>query len=340
MSEFATQLIAWQRQHGRHDLPWQVQDPYRIWLSEIMLQQTQVSTVIPYYQRFLATFPSLSTLALASEEEVLALWSGLGYYARGRNLHRAAQQILTQHQGEFPQQYDAILALPGIGRSTAAAICALAFHERRAILDGNVKRILARYCGIAGEPNLPSTEAQLWQHAEALLPQQDIATYTQAVMDFGATLCTRNRPQCESCPLAGTCFAKRNQQVAALPTPRRRPALPQRQTFFLLFLHQGEILLQQNPSKGLWGGLWLPPQTDDLEAFLTENRLGTGAALAPLQHTFTHFRLHIQPILFKYHPGALPGTWRPLSSALHSAIPTPLRQLLLRLPKEVTMPTA
>ena len=207
MQSFAQRLIAWQRTHGRHDLPWQGQDAYRVWLSEIMLQQTQVATVIPYYQRFIASFPDIATLAAASEEQVLAHWSGLGYYARGRNLHKAAQIIVERFNGEFPRRFENIVELPGIGRSTSAAICALAYHERRAILDGNVKRVLARYCGIEGWAGEKKVEEKLWQEAEALLPEGDVATYTQALMDMGATVCTRSKPMCVLCPVQADCVA-------------------------------------------------------------------------------------------------------------------------------------
>src|SRR5512143_32546 len=247
MPSFSQRLIAWQRTHGRHDLPWQVKDgttrhtqtsdagvpshrllpqsagfasnvseadAYRVWLSEIMLQQTQVATVIPYYQRFVASFPDVATLAAASEEQVLAHWSGLGYYARGRNLHKAAQIIVEQHDGRFPCEFEQIVALPGVGRSTAAAICALAWHERRAILDGNVKRVLARYCGISGPTAEKAVEAQLWQQAEALLPSKEVATYIQAQMDMGATLCTRSKPKCSECPVSADCVALQTNRVS------------------------------------------------------------------------------------------------------------------------------
>src|SRR5512147_1994786 len=193
MHSFSSRLISWQRQHGRHDLPWQGQDAYRVWLSEIMLQQTQVATVIPYYRRFVASFPDVAALAAASEEQVLAHWSGLGYYARGRNLHKAAQIVVEKHHGEFPRKFEDIVELPGIGRSTAAAVCALAYHEHRAILDGNVKRVLARWCGVEGWAGEKKVEEKLWQQVEALLPRQDVAIYTQALMDMGATVCTRSR---------------------------------------------------------------------------------------------------------------------------------------------------
>src|SRR4030067_344318 len=231
MDSFASRLITWQRQHGRHDLPWQGTHAYLVWLSEIMLQQTQVATVIPYYQRFIAAFPTVAALASANEEQGLTHWSGLGYYARGRNLHRAARIIVEKYHGEFPREFEQILELPGIGRSTAAAICALAYHERRAILDGNVKRVMARYCGITGSPSQKTVETQLWQQAEALLPLppgggrgggNNVATYTQSLMDLGATLCTRSKPKCDDCPVRGECVALLSGRVRELPTPRPR----------------------------------------------------------------------------------------------------------------------
>ncbi|GAB4128757.1 MAG: A/G-specific adenine glycosylase [Sideroxydans sp.] len=337
---FADRLIAWQRTHGRHDLPWQGQDAYRVWLSEIMLQQTQVATVIPYYRRFLAAFPTLGALAAASEEQVLAYWSGLGYYARGRNLHRAAQVIVEQFNGEFPHRFDDLLRLPGIGRSTAAAICALAFHQRRAILDGNVKRVLARWCGIEGWPGEKTVERRLWRQAEALLPPGDIACYTQALMDLGATVCTRRKPQCSACPVRTDCVARQSGRVAALPTPRPKRALPERHAVFLLLMHGDDLLLEKRPSNGIWGGLWCPPQFDG-EAAAREwfGRHGMqardGARLPTFTHAFTHFRLHVTPLQIRLvrKPTVTPpgSVWLEMEEALRAALPTPVRSLLRRL---------
>ncbi|MDP1636188.1 MAG: A/G-specific adenine glycosylase, partial [Gallionellaceae bacterium] len=301
MNNFAQRLIAWQRTHGRHDLPWQDEDPYRVWLSEIMLQQTQVATVIPYYQRFVTSFSDLAALAVASEEQVLAHWSGLGYYARGRNLHKAARIIVEKFNGNFPRKFEDIVALPGIGRSTAAAICALAYHERRAILDGNVKRVLARYCGIEGWAGDKRVEEKLWQQAEALLPEGDVATYTQALMDMGATVCTRSKPKCVLCPVQADCVALQTERIAALPPPRPRKAVPERNAVFLLLMHGNDILLEKRPGSGIWGGLWCPPQFDDEVAareWFVRNGLEArgGERLEEFTHTFTHFRLHITPL--------------------------------------------
>jgi len=338
MHSFSFRLIAWQRTHGRHDLPWQSADAYRVWLSEIMLQQTQVATVIPYYQRFVASFPDIASLAAASEEQVLVHWSGLGYYARGRNLHRAAQIIVEKIHGEFPRQFEQIVGLPGIGRSTAAAICALAYHERRAILDGNVKRVLARYCGIAGWAGDKKVEAKLWEQAEALLPQHDIAAYIQAQMDLGATLCTHSKPKCGECPVRGDCVAYQSGRVSELPTSRPRKAVPERHTTFLLLMHGNDILLEKRPGSGIWGGLWCPPQFDDEAAareWFVHNGMtaSDGERLATFTHTFTHFKLHITPLKIQLARKPLRAAqagsvWLDVGEALGAAIPTPVRALL------------
>ena len=336
--DFASCLIRWQKQHGRHDLPWQGADAYRIWLSEIMLQQTQVATVIPYYQRFTASFPSIAAIAAATEEQVLAHWSGLGYYARGRNLHRAAQIIIEKYHGEFPREFEQILELPGIGRSTASAICALAYHERRAILDGNVKRVLARYCGIDGSPSEKAVKAQLWQQAEALLPQREIASYIQAQMDLGATLCTLSKPKCGECPVSSNCVALQGGRVSELPTPRPRKAAPERHATFLLLMHGNDILLEKRPGSGIWGGLWCPSQFDDEVAardwFLRNGMTASyGERLRTFTHTFTHFKLHITPLKIQLarKPQCVQQTgsvWLDVEDALWAAIPTPVRSML------------
>ena len=342
MSEFAARVIQWQREHGRHDLPWQGADAYRVWLSEIMLQQTQVLTVIPYYQRFVASFPSVGQLAAASVDEVLAHWSGLGYYARGRNLHRAAQIIAEKYQGEFPRDFEQIVELPGIGRSTAAAICALAYHQRRAILDGNVKRVLSRYCGISGSPAGKAVEAQLWQQAEALLPQQDVAIYIQAQMDMGATICTRSKPKCEQCPVQNDCVAKQTNRVAELPTPRARKTVPVKNTTFLLLMHGNEILLEKRAPQGIWGGLWCLPQIEDGQGVVADYLLRNGVKvrerveLEEFTHIFTHFKLHITPVLLRVDRKPLRvqqagSEWMDLEEAMRAGIPTPVRSLLQKL---------
>lgn len=333
-------LIQWQKQHGRHDLPWQdTRDPYPIWVSEIMLQQTQVATVIPYYTRFMARFPDIAALARASEDEVLAHWAGLGYYARGRNLHRAARQIIEQHAGTFPQDTDEIVALPGIGQSTAAAIAAFAFGTRGAILDGNVKRVLARAFAIAGWPGDKKVETRLWHLASSLLPENSIEVYTQALMDLGATVCTRTRPRCEACPVNDSCLAFRKGQTDQFPAPRPRKALPEKQAQLLVIRHGADVLLEKRPSPGIWGGLWSLPQIDmDAEPGGACQRLtGTSPArihsLPVFTHAFTHFRLHILPrevllthrTILAEEPGKM---WIPMEDAIHAAIPKPVSRIL------------
>jgi A/G-specific adenine glycosylase len=318
--------VQWHRKHGRKGLPWQrTSDPYRIWLSEVMLQQTQVSAVIPYYERFLRKFPTVAALAAASEDEVLQLWSGLGYYARGRNLHAAAKMI---SKTGFPKTSKEIAELPGVGRSTAAAIAAFAFGERAAILDGNVKRVLARYRGIAGFPGDKKVEAKLWRLAESLLPKRNIETYTQALMDLGATVCVKGKPRCEACPIRKTCVAKKKGLTAKIPAPRPKKALPLREATWWLMRHHGEILLERRASSGLWGGLWTFPESEPRGIEVTSRR-----ELAMLDHGFTHFKLRIRPVLCEV--GRINtrggGMWIDLEDAKEAAIPTPVRTLIERI---------
>lgn len=338
MKSFASRIIDWQHRHGRHTLPWQAtRDPYRVWLSEIMLQQTQVSTVVPYFERFVARFPTLTALAAAHEDDVLALWSGLGYYSRARNLHAAARSLVAEHGGTFPADPARIARLPGIGRSTAAAIAALAFGERCAILDGNVKRVLARHGGVAGWPGDKKVETGLWTLAESLLPSADIEAYTQGMMDLGALVCTRSRPDCAACPVNTDCVAHVQQRTAELPTPRPQKARPEKQVQMLLLLDRGELMLEKRPPQGIWGGLWslpeLPPDVD--AAGHCRNQLGLTAlaqqALPQFTHDFTHFRLHIRPVRFHLAPrkGTLPGhIWLSPADALDAALPAPVRTLV------------
>jgi len=306
---FAQKLISWQRRHGRRGLPWQgTRDPYRIWLAEVMLQQTQVAAVIPYYERFVQRFPTVAQLARADEDEVLRLWSGLGYYARGRNLHAAARIISSRG---FPRTATAIQDLPGVGRSTAAAIAAFAFGERAAILDGNAKRVLSRLFGL-------SDEKDLWEKAQKLLPRNHIETYTQALMDLGATVCTR-APKCSACPVARQCVARRENRIRELPAPRARKPLPLRKAKWFVYLHAGQVLLERRPSAGVWGGLWCFPE----KAMTSAQPM---RKLEPIDHGFTHFRLRIQPWLCE---GVRPeGLWLDLDDALTAAVPAPVRALL------------
>jgi len=343
LSTFATRLIRWQLRHGRHDLPWQrTRDPYRIWLSEVMLQQTQVATVIPYYRRFLARFPVLESLARAPLEEVLTLWSGLGYYSRARNLHAAAATVVESQGGRFPRRREAIETLPGVGRSTAAAIAVFAFGAREAILDGNVKRVLARYFAVRGIPSEKRTENRLWKIAESLLPSKHIRAYTQALMDLGAALCTRSRPACGQCPLKRSCRAYAGGKTDAYPQARPRKTLPVRRTSMLLLLSEGDVLLEKRPPAGIWGGLWcfpeIPSGEDPREYCLRRwgTELAGVARLPQLRHGFTHFILNIDPVVCRASPACSfvsePGQVAlPLEEAAQAAVPAPVRRLLARL---------
>ena len=314
-ADVAPRLLAWFAANGRKNLPWQ-QDPtpYRVWISEIMLQQTQVATVVPYFERFLERFPDVISLAAAPVDEVLHLWSGLGYYARARNLHEAARRIVNEHDGEVPDQFETLQALPGIGRSTAGAILALSRHERHPILDGNVRRVLTRCFAIEGWPGERAVDEQLWELSDACTPRQDVEHYTQAVMDLGATVCTRTRPACDRCPLAELCVARERGIQGQLPTPRPAPRERRVQgTFMLLAMHDdGSVLLSQRPARGIWGGLWGLPQfesRDAAEAWAAE-RLGQHEpeleTLPTLRHSFTHFDLDIVPLRLRV-PGPAPA---------------------------------
>ncbi len=334
----SARLIAWQEQYGRHDLPWQqTRDAYRIWLAEIMLQQTQVRTVIAYYARFLERFPTLEDLARAPLDSVLELWAGLGYYARARNLHRCAQLIVADYGGEFPQEAKRIAELPGIGRSTAAAISAFAFGTRSAILDGNVKRVLARCFAIEGAPGTAATEKTLWSLAEALLPAAGIVAYTQSLMDLGATLCMRRAPLCTACPLYELCLARRQGRQAELPTARIKKALPERETELLLLTDGRRVLLERRPPAGIWGGLLTLPEGGVAEARAYARRHGFRLLgmrpMAGVRHSFTHFHLQIQTLLCTV--AASPSLvaeagwqWLAYADIETAALPTPIRRLL------------
>lgn len=304
MNPFAAALLAWFDQHGRNDLPWQhPRDAYRVWLSEVMLQQTQVVTVIPYFQRFVAALPTLRDLAAAQEDTVLALWSGLGYYRRARFLQRAAQLCVEKHQGELPRDFDALADLPGIGRSTAGAILAQAYELRFPILDGNVKRVLTRYFGIHGHPGQSAVEKVLWQHADALTPAQRTADYTQAIMDLGATVCVRSKPLCESCPLSIDCVARRDGLTAQLPSAKPSKAVPTRDTVMLILRDvKGRVLLERRGPQGVWSGLWSLPEASDHEhawrAAQSFAQIDDATALPPFMHVFSHYRLKVEPLLF------------------------------------------
>jgi A/G-specific adenine glycosylase len=348
-SAFAARVIAWQRTHGRHALPWQnTRDAYRIWLSEIMLQQTQVATVLSYFARFVAAFPTVDTLAAAPLSRVLERWSGLGYYRRAHHLHAAARVVVQRHGGRFPSDAATLTTLPGIGRSTAAAIAAFAGGERGAILDGNVKRVLARHRGIDGWPGAPAIQQQLWRAAEALLPDTPdgesniIAAYTQGMMDIGATICTRVRPRCGECPVSDECIARRDARVDELPSPRPRRTLPRRAITMLLLERNGEILLEQRPPLGIWGGLWSFPEApvgEDVDAHLSARFNATADSIERLplrRHVFTHFALTMHPVrvrIARWPDGVgMPGiAWFAADSAIAAAVPAPIRKLLATL---------
>ncbi|WP_133478648.1 A/G-specific adenine glycosylase [Cognatilysobacter segetis] len=345
---FATRLLAWFDVAGRHDLPWQhPRTPYRVWLSEVMLQQTQVATVIPYFERFVSALPDLPALGAAPLDRVLALWSGLGYYTRARNLHAAAQLCMERHGGELPRAVDALAALPGIGRSTAAAIASQAWNDRHAILDGNVKRVLARFHGIDGWPGAPRVEKQLWAFAQAhagdpALPDDRLADYTQAQMDFGATLCTRSRPACIVCPLQADCVARIEGRQDELPTPRPSKELPRREAVVLVLRDaDGRILLQRRAPTGVWASLWSLPQFDDAQA--ADGWLSRHAGDVPLEmclddvaHGFSHYHLTLRSRLHRVERAALiaddgESAWVSAADLASFGIPAPIRALLTRL---------
>lgn len=309
-SEFTQALLRWYDREGRHDLPWQQAiNPYRVWVSEIMLQQTQVSTVIPYYLRFMQRFPALEDLASAEEDDVLAHWAGLGYYARGRNLHKAAQTLIRSHQGAFPTDVAELCTLPGIGRSTAGAIVSIALNGRAPILDGNVKRVLTRFHALKGWPGETKTEKALWHLAETYTPTQKVAEYTQAIMDLGATLCTRGKPRCESCPLHASCKAYQQDCVTDFPQTKKKQPLPQKQAYFLVLLNSDqEVLLQKRPPTGIWGGLWSLPQNEDSALLLADisrtfGTLSQHQELPSVQHRFSHYALELKPLCVQLEHG-------------------------------------
>ena len=337
---FAARLLVWHARHGRHDLPWQRRrTPYRVWVSEIMLQQTQVATVIPYYRRFMAHFPGVKALADAPLDEVLHLWTGLGYYARGRNLHKAAAVVRDHHGGRFPRDFDTVAALPGVGRSTAGAILALSLGQRHPILDGNVKRVLARHGAIKGWPGEKRVAERLWALAEAHTPKRRVADYTQAIMDLGATLCTRSRPRCERCPVAVDCRAHLQGREIAYPSARPRKALPVKRTRMLLVRQAGTVLLERRPPAGLWGGLWgFPEIAADADPLAwCRVRFGTAPRSARarplLRHTFSHFHLDIEPVEITLAGSAAvrdngESRWQPLDQTPRLGLAAPVKRLL------------
>ncbi len=347
--EFSAALIAWYRREGRHDLPWQREPTlYRVWISEVMLQQTRVGTVLPYFERFIARFPEVPELAAARLDEVLHLWSGLGYYARARNLHRAARRIVERHGGRFPETYEEVVALPGIGRSTAGAILALSLGQRHPILDGNVRRVLCRCHAVEGWPGSAAVQRRLWELAEAHTPEREVAAYTQAIMDLGATVCTRGRPDCGSCPLTGSCIAFRRREQKKYPQPRPARELPTRKQRYALIRNpeSGELLLERRPPAGIWGGLCcfpeLPARAEPrrwcreklgLEVRVLEPRPGPS-------HTFTHFylQMQLQPMELTGQGGRVMESegllWYKEGGRETVGIPAPIRRIIRQLEQE------
>ena len=308
MRSIAGPLLAWFDRAGRKHLPWQQNPtPYRVWVSEIMLQQTQVATVIGYYERFMQQFPDVRALAAAPVDEVLHLWTGLGYYARARNLHCAAQLIVAEHDGEFPPTIEAAQALPGIGRSTAGAILSLSRSQRHPILDGNVKRVLARYFGVDGFPGEREVEKTLWALADECTPIDRVANYTQAIMDLGATLCVRSRPLCAACPLTEHCLARIEGRQSTLPTARPKKIRPQKSAYVVMMVRDdGAVLLEHRPPAGIWGGLWTLPQFDErdaAQAWIRErSNVERTNTMPPYAHSFTHFDLTLHPLVVSSVP--------------------------------------
>ena len=348
-SSIAPALLDWHAHSGRHDLPWQQQrTAYRVWVSEIMLQQTQVTTVIGYYQRFMARFSDVVALADAPLDAVLHLWSGLGYYARARNLHRAAQRVRDEFAGQFPQDFTAVCSLPGIGRSTAGAILAIATGARHAILDGNVKRVLARYFVVEGATSERAVEQRLWQLAEECTPHSDVGRYTQAIMDLGATLCVRSKPVCALCPLTGDCSARRQGRQHLLPTPKKRAARRHKTCAMLIALDgDGAVLLEQRPARGIWGGLWCLPEFDTESAARSyavlqlRNARVDARPLGSVHHAFTHFALEIVPLMTRCEglqarvaepeSASQRSLWYNLRQPAQIGLPAPIKQLLTTL---------
>ncbi len=341
---FSSRLLTWFDKHGRKDLPWQHNpSPYRVWVSEIMLQQTQVATVIPYFERFMQRFPDELALADAKQDEVLHLWTGLGYYARGRNLHKAAQKIRDEFGGEFPSNLEQVMALPGIGPSTAGAILSLSKGQQHAILDGNVKRVLARYHAIEGWPGTATIEKQMWQLAEQHTPKNDNAAYTQAIMDLGATICRRSKPLCPLCPQKDSCEALDQNLQSQLPTARPKKKIPIKTTTMLMLDNgDGKLLLQQRPPTGIWGGLWSfpelarsAPSDSDIQQWC-QNELGYDIQISQrwpiVRHTFSHFHLDIEPVwLHSKQQDRIAdnnATWFSSAAPTSIGLAAPVKQLL------------
>ncbi len=335
MQSFSARVLAWYDSHGRKHLPWQSDvSAYTTWVSEIMLQQTQVATVIPYFNRFVERFPDVVALADAEQDEVLSYWAGLGYYSRARNLHKSAQIIRDQHNGVFPQHIDDVVALAGIGKSTAGAILSLSHGQRHAILDGNVKRVLSRHQRVDGIPNQSATQKKLWELAEQLIPSEHCDKYTQAMMDLGAMVCTRTKPTCEACPVYVDCEAYQNNCIADYPNKKAKKVIPEKSCTMLIISDSERLYLQKRPDSGIWGGLWSLPEVDmlDIPQFLSERALmeRQRLVLENYTHTFTHYRLHITPIHIEveYLPEALAPNLFDTPSLNHIGLPTPVKNIL------------
>ena len=350
--DFASRLLDWFDEHGRKDLPWQRDiDKYRVWISEIMLQQTQVATVIPYFERFMARFPDVGSLAAAAEDDVLAHWSGLGYYARARNLHEAAKRIVERHEGEVPEDIDELVELPGVGRSTAGAILSIAARQRHAILDGNVKRVLARHAAVPGWPGRTAVSKTLWALAERLTPGERVNDYTQAIMDLGATLCTRSRPDCARCPINGDCRAYAADSVADYPGRKPKKAKPERDTIMPLAVRNAgrhpELYLERRPPSGIWGGLWSLPEagTEGAEEWCRQH-LGVRPLdtrqWGVLRHSFSHYDLNIHPVVLWVETGERcaadrdEAQWVRLDAELPGGVAAPVRRLIDTLAQEIS----
>ncbi|HEU5295652.1 MAG TPA: A/G-specific adenine glycosylase [Burkholderiaceae bacterium] len=339
----AARVVRWRLRSGRRGLPWQgVRDPYRVWLSEVMLQQTQVSTALAYYERFIVAYPDVAALAAAPLDDVLALWSGLGYYSRARNLHRCAQTIVREHAGSFPRTSAALAQLPGIGRSTAAAIAAFCFDERAAILDGNVKRVLARHSGFDADLSTAGAQRELWAHAQSLLPAAArMAPYTQGLMDLGATVCLPRQPLCADCPLTRTCVARHSDRIDELPRKSRRLQRGERSNTLLWLRHRGDVLLVRRPERGVWAGLWSLPEFGSLRSARSALApwRSRGEALPTIRHVLTHFDWHLRPLRCDLTARmdaaareriavALGARWVSDADALRMGLPAPVRHLL------------
>jgi len=338
-SDFSQAVLNWFDEHGRHDLPWQHnKTPYRVWVSEIMLQQTQVVTVIPYYEKFMASFPTVEALAQASSDEVLHHWTGLGYYARARNLHKCAQTVVEQFNGQFPQTVEQLESLSGIGRSTAGAIASISMGKHAAILDGNVKRVLSRFHAIQGWPVNKKVADAMWEIAERYTPAKRTGDYTQAMMDLGATLCTRSKPQCQVCPLMPNCEAYAQGRVKEFPNSKPKKDKPIKSVRLLIMQHQREVLLLQQPSSGIWGGLWIFPQQPVEQAvfespLLIQQNISNYEPKETFRHTFSHYHLDIEPVCIQLpHKPELvaesPLLWYNLDQPASVGLAAPVKKLM------------